>query len=100
MKKTVLALAAAAFATLGAASAFADDHRGHGRGDDRPCGNVPVQNWMSEAQLRERLAPLNLQIEEIDIDDGCYEVEVRNADNRKLDILFHPETGEQVRIDG
>ncbi len=99
MKTTVLALAAA-FAGLTATAAFADDHRGHGRGDDRPCGNVPVQNWMSEAQLRERLAPLNLQIEEIDIDDGCYEVEVRNSDNRKLEILFHPETGEQVRIDG
>lgn len=93
MKKLTLAAVAVAIVGLSATTgAFARD--------DRPCGNVPVQNWMTEAQLRERIAPLGLQIEEIDVEKGCYEVEARNADGRKLDILFHPETGEQVRVDG
>ncbi len=86
---------AAAFASAAFASAaHADDD------DRRRCGNVPIADWMSEADLRGKIAPVGLEIREIDIDDGCYEVEARNKDGRKVEIHFHPQTGEQVWIDG
>lgn len=68
--------------------------------DERPCGNVPVEDWMNEAQLRERVAALGLRIEEIDVEKGCYEVEARDDDGREREILVHPQTGEQVRVPG
>ena len=96
MKNIILVTAAAASITaMGsfATAAHADD-------DHRRCGNVPIADWMSEADLRGKIAPVGLEIREIDIDDGCYEVEARNKDGRKVEIHFHPQTGEQVWIDG
>lgn len=89
-----LILATATLASVGfVTAAHADDDR-------RRCGNVPIADWMSEADLRSKIAPLGLEIRDIDIDDGCYEVEVRNKDGRKMEIKFHPQSGEQVWIDG
>ncbi len=85
-------LAATAIAlTVFATTAHADD--------DRRCGNVPIADWMSEADLRAKITPLDIDVREIDIDDGCYEVEARNKDGREVEISFHPQTGEQVHID-
>lgn len=92
MKTLMLSVAMAA--ALFAPAAYADDD------DRRFCGNVPIADWMSETALRERVTAMGIDVREIDIDDGCYEVEGRNRDGRRLEILFHPQTGEQVRIDG
>ncbi len=72
----------------------------HADNDHRRCGNVPIADWMSETELRNRIAPLGLEIRNVDIDDGCYEVEARNRDGRKIEIGFNPQTGEQIWIDG
>ena len=92
MKSIILASAALAALTF-ATTAQADDDR-------RRCGNVPVADWMSESDLRNRIGNLGLDVREIDIDDGCYEVEARNKDGREIEIHFHPQTAEQVWIDG
>lgn len=96
MKKLVLAAAVAAttltaFAPL--SIAHADDR------DDRRCGNVQLDKWMSEAQMRDRATGLGIEVRDIDIDDGCYEVSGRNKDGRRVEVKFNPETGEQVSID-
>lgn len=89
-----LVLITTVLASLGFVSfAHADDH--HHR-----CGNVPIADWMSEADLRTKIEPLGLQIRDVYIDDGCYEVKARNKDGRKLEIKFNPQTGDQVWIDG
>lgn len=89
-----LLLAAVLIPVAFVSAAHADDD------DRRRCGNVPIGNWMSEADLRAKIAPLGLEIREIDIDDGCYEVEARNRDGRRVEIGFHPQTGDQVWVDG
>lgn len=94
MKNIIIATAALGIMGGFASAAHADDD------DRRRCGNVPVADWMSEADLRNRIAPLGLEIRDIDIDDGCYEVEARNKDGRRMEIKFHPQSGEQVWIDG
>ena len=91
MKKTIIA--AAAFAAIFGSVAHADD-------DDRRCGNVQIDKWMSEAQVRDRAEAMGIEVREVDIDDGCYEVEGRNRDGRRIEVRLNPETGEQVSIDG
>jgi hypothetical protein len=91
MKRLVLA---AAFVSLALASAAnADD-------DHVRCGNVPIADWMSEADLRSKVTGMGIDVRDIEIDDGCYEVEGRNSDGRKLEIRFHPQTAEQISVDG
>lgn len=91
--KTLL-LTAALAAALFAPAAHADDD------DDRRCGNVALKDWMAESEIRSRATAMGIDVREVDIDDGCYEVEGRNGDGRRLEIRFHPRTGEQVSIDG
>lgn len=92
MKKLMITavLATAAMTSM----AHADDRH------DRRCGNVQIDKWMSEAQIRDRATSLGIEVREVDIDDGCYEVEGRNKDGRRIEVRFNPETGEQVSIDG
>jgi hypothetical protein len=66
---------------------------------DTHCPRVPVDRWMSEQQIRERATALGLEVRKVKIDDGCYEVKARNRDGRKLEVRFHPETGEQVSVE-
>lgn len=89
MKTIVLAaVVAAALGTI----AHADD--------DRRCGNIQIDKWMSEAQIRSHAENLGIDVREVDIDDGCYEVEGRNRDGRRVEVRMNPETGAQVSIDG
>ena len=92
MKTLVIAAALATTALV--STAYADDRH------DSHCGNVQIDKWMSEAQVRERATALGIEVREVDIDDGCYEVEGRNKDGRRIEVRFHPETGEQVSVDG
>ena len=89
MTKTLLvAMFASVAAVFGAQAA-----------DDPRCGNVPIDRWMSEQQIRERASGLGFEVREVEVDDGCYEVEARDRDGRWLEVRFHPQTGEQVSID-
>ena len=89
MKKILLAAMLVAVVAVPAAQA-ADDPR---------CGNVPIDRWISEQQIRERAGKLGFEVREVEIDDGCYEVEARDRDGRLLEVRFHPQTGEQVAIE-
>ncbi len=91
MKRLLLVTAAASLAFAAAAQA-GDDHR--------RCGNVPVADWMSEQDLRAKVTAMGIEVREISIDDGCYEVEGRNRDGRRVEIGFNPQTGEQAWVDG
>lgn len=72
----------------------------HAGDDHRQCGNVAIADWMSENDLRTKVGAMGIEVRKVEIDDGCYEVEGRNRDGRWLEIGFHPQTGEQVWIDG
>lgn len=91
MKRLLLVTAAASLAFAAAAQA----------GDDRlRCGSVPAADWMSEQDLRTKVTAMGIEVRDISIDDGCYEVEGRNRDGRRVEIGVNPKTGEQVWIDG
>lgn len=95
MKRSILAaaLASATLASVAMASTAKAD-------DDFRCGNVPIADWLSEAEIRGRATAMGIDVRDIEIDDGCYEVEGRNRDGRKIELRLHPQTGEQVSVDG
>lgn len=82
MKKTILL---AAVLGLAAAPAFADTHSQR--------LNVPKDQWMTAAQMTEKLSAAGYKVHEIEVDDGAYEVEM-TKDGVKHDVHVHPSTGE------
>ena len=78
-------LIAAMGLTLGASAAFAD-----------PVNrlNVPRDQWMSPAQVTEKLSAQGYTVREIESDDGAYEVELTGKDGVRLETHIHPATGE------
>ena len=81
--KSQLAIAAMGLA-LGASAAFADDNR----------LNVPRDQWMSPAQITDKLSAQGYTVREIESDDGAYEVELTGKDGVRVETHVHPATGE------
>ena len=82
--KSKLLIAATAL-TLGASAAFADTVNRL---------NVPRDQWMSPAQITEKLSAQGYTVREIESDDGAYEVELTGKDGVRLETHIHPATGE------
>lgn len=66
--------------------------------DDPRCTNEPFERWITVEQAAARATALGYQVRSIEADDGCYDIEARDADGRKMDILLHPITGEAVKV--
>lgn len=90
MKKTILA-SLLAFAAFGAV-AHAEEKAA--------CGDIPQARWMSQDALKAKIAATGLQVRQIKVEAGCYEVYGIDAKGAKVEALFNPETGEQVGTDG
>ena len=56
--------------------------------------NVPRDQWMSPAQITEKLTGQGYTVREIESDDGAYEVELTGKDGVRLETHVHPATGE------
>lgn len=82
--KTKLLLAAAGLA-LSASVAFADAANRL---------NVPRGEWLSVAQVTEKLQAQGYTVREIESDDGAYEVELTSKDGLRIETHVHPATGE------
>ena len=79
MKKTVTILGV--LAALAAGTALADDD----------CF-VPMADWQPREAVA-RLAEANgWTVRRIKIDDGCYEIDGRDAEGRAIEVTVHPAT--------
>ncbi|MGI9475504.1 MAG: PepSY domain-containing protein [Hyphomicrobiaceae bacterium] len=62
------------------------------------CTDQPRSKWLS---VEEMVARINASQYSIDVfkvtSRGCYEIYGRNKDGRRVEIYYHPITGEQVR---
>ncbi|QKV19259.1 PepSY domain-containing protein [Oricola thermophila] len=85
MKKLVLATIAAG---LIAAPAMASDFR---------CTDAPIDQWMSEQALKEKITGMGYEVRRIKVDDGCYEVYALDGNGMQIEAKYHPVTGEMVR---
>lgn len=74
----ILALAAA----LPAGAALADD-------DD--C-RVPAENWQPREAVMQFAATQGWTVSDLEVDDGCYEIEGRDKDGRRFEAKLDPAT--------
>jgi hypothetical protein len=65
--------------------------------DDSPGVDVPKEQWMSIAQIAERLASEGYEVREIEVEDGAYEVSAIDGDGKRFKAYLHPATGEVIK---
>jgi hypothetical protein len=68
-------------ATLGASPAAADDD----------C-SVPMADWQPRHAVERMAEAQGWSVRRIKIDDGCYEVDGRDAEGRAIDVTLDPAT--------
>jgi len=56
--------------------------------------NVPTAEWLSPAQISDKLAAQGYKVTEIEVDDGAYEVEMIDKNGTRIEGHVHPATGE------
>jgi hypothetical protein len=79
MRKTLTILAF--LATLPAGAALADDD----------CF-VPMADWQPREAVAEFAVAQGWEVRRIKIDDGCYEIDGRDATGRAIEVKLHPGT--------
>lgn len=68
-----------AVSLLGAGVAVADDD----------C-HSPMSQWQSQDAAVQHAAELGIQVSELKIDDGCYEIKGHDDDRNKVELKFDP----------
>jgi hypothetical protein len=91
-RKSILQIALATLAIGGIAGAAQADR-------DVRCTNEPFERWMSIEQAAAKAAELGYKVHSIEADDGCWEIEGRDAKGVKWEIRLHPVTGEIVQVE-
>ena len=86
MRKTLTILAF--LASLPAGMALADDN----------CF-VPMADWQPREAVAEFAIAQGWEVRRIKIDDGCYEIDGRDAEGRAIEVKLHPGTLEIVEFE-
>ena len=63
-----------------------------------PTCNVPPENWMKEADLKQALKRMGYLIKSIRIESGCYEIYGLDPLGRRIQILIDPATAKPVAM--
>lgn len=86
MRKTLTILAF--LAALPAGAALADDD----------CF-VPMADWQPREAVAEFAISQGWEVRRIKIDDGCYEIDGRDAEGRAIEVKLHPGTLQIVEFE-
>jgi hypothetical protein len=78
------------FASLGAT--------GLARADEDDC-SVPMAQWQPREAVQRVAAEQGVTVRRIKIDDGCYQINGRDASGRKVEIKVNPQTLEVIDIE-
>ena len=65
--------------------------------DDASTGtrlNVPHAQWLSPAQISDKLTAQGYKVTKIETDDGAYEVDLIDKNGAKIEARVHPATAE------
>ena len=81
-------IAAVLFAVIAPGAAFASSD----------CPNVPRDQWMSDAAITEKAKALGYDVRSIKVDDGCLEAYAMDKNGMRVEVYFHPGTGDVVRV--
>lgn len=58
------------------------------------CETVAAENWLTEAELTEKIEADGWTVNRMKKDGGCWEVYGTNPDGTRVEAYFHPESGE------
>lgn len=86
MKTTFIAAALVAVLAPAAASASSN------------CPNVPRDQWMSDAQITAKAKGLGYDVRELKSEDGCLEAYAFDRQGNRVEVYFHPGTGDVLRV--
>lgn len=64
------------------------------------CPNVPRDQWMSDAAITEKAKGMGYDVRSIKVDDGCLEAYAMDKDGKRVEVYFHPGTGEVLSVKG
>jgi hypothetical protein len=62
-----------------------------------PCTSEPRSKWMERKSIRDQVEALGYKVIEIEVENGCYAIEVRDKNGKELDLYLDPVTGKIVR---
>ncbi|MFZ7090014.1 PepSY domain-containing protein [Primorskyibacter sp. 2E233] len=79
--RSLLFISVLAVSVGGASGAFADEH----------C-NVPMAGWQPREAVQSMAEAEGWTVRRIKIDDGCYEIDARDAAGREIEVTVDPET--------
>ncbi len=83
-------IAAILFTAIAPSAAFAS----------QDCPNVPRDQWMSDAAITEKAKALGYDVRSIKVDDGCLEAYAIDKNGMRVEVYFHPGTGDVLRVKG
>lgn len=90
MKKLVLA--AALLSAFAVTAARAED-------EGASC-DAPKDQWKTEDAMKEKAKSLGLDVRQVKVENGCYEVYAIDAKGNKVQQIYNPATLEQVGAEG
>ena len=62
------------------------------------CTSEAASTWLSEAEMQEKIKTAGVTIEVFKTTKGnCYEIYGRNAEGKRVEIYYHPVTGDIVK---
>lgn len=62
------------------------------------CGPIAAENWLTEQQLTEKITSVGWTVNRMKQDGGGWEVYGNTPDGTRVEVYFHPETGEILLI--
>lgn len=57
---------------------------------------VSIADWQPLAVVTQLAEDRGWTVSELEIDDGCYEIEARDAEGRRFEVTIHPATLEVI----
>jgi hypothetical protein len=60
---------------------------------------VPMANWQPREAVAKLASSKNWSVRRIKIDDGCYEIEGKDAEGRLIEVKLHPATLDVIEFE-
>jgi hypothetical protein len=60
---------------------------------------VPMADWQPREAVAQMAAENGLTVRRIKIDDGCYEIDGRDAQGRRVEVTVHPATLQVIELE-
>lgn len=64
---------------------------------DADCPQAPKDKWLSEADMKKKVADLGYTANVFKVSGNCYEIYGKNKDGKEVEVYFNPVDGSIVK---